>query len=101
MKLRNKPGGLAVATNVISDSEFDKQKIGLVVRTVKTVSEGFVLIPAWCLEGSMISGRHGADWLVIHEPTGNQWIHGDARLLPINPDELEDEEQTEKELENQ
>lgn len=101
MKPRNKPGGLAVVIGALNADPFDKQKIGLVVRTENLVPQGFSLPDAWCnWHGGQINSRAELCWLVIHEPTGRKWLHGDARLLPIDPDGLEDEDQTEKEIEN-
>ena len=102
MKPRNKPGGLAVVIGTLNADHIGKQKIGLAVRTENLVPQGFSLPDAWCQSPSgQINRRAGLCWLVIHEPTGRKWLHGDARLLPIDPDGLEDEDQTEKEIENQ
>ena len=41
MKPRNKSGGLAVVIGALNADPFDKQKIGLVVRTENLVPQGF------------------------------------------------------------
>jgi len=93
-----KPGDLAIVV-AVRDCHPRYPKLGLIVRVVEFAPAGFSLANAWCqYKGGQVA--HGHDtWVVTVERDGRTWLHGDSRLRPIRPGDLEDETPTVRELE--